>query len=97
MSHDVALLIPGRLVEVAFADLDRDPVACLVGIYQHFGWDSFETLQPHLEAYTASLAAFRKNQHRPLPAGVPQLVYSRWRQAFSEFGYPAPAPEAQRC
>ena len=76
---------------MSFAALERDPVGCIGNIYRRFGWDNFEAIVPQLEAYTASLAGFRKNQHTPLPAGAPQLVYRRWNQFFTEFGYPEPA------
>lgn len=62
---DRALIPPGRLVELAFAELDADPVAAMRRVYRELGWPDFErVLEPQLHAYAASLAGFKKNDHQ---------------------------------
>ena len=62
---DRALIPPGRLVELGFAELDADPVAAMRRVYRELGWPDFErVLEPQLRAYAASLAGFKKNDHQ---------------------------------
>ncbi|KAK2075756.1 hypothetical protein QBZ16_001497 [Prototheca wickerhamii] len=62
---DRALIPPGRLVELGFAELDADPVAAMRRVYRELGWPDFErALEPQLRAYAASLAGFKKNDHQ---------------------------------
>lgn len=61
---DRKLIPEGRLMEVAFEDLDRDPVGTVSQIYSGFGWTGLERLEPRLRQYTASLSGFKKNDHK---------------------------------
>ena len=87
----VALHSTGNLLEVSFADLERDAVGTLRGIYDTFGWSGFGSLEGRLIGYTASLAGFRKNQHVDVTREEARMVVQQWRVAFTAFGYPLPA------
>ena len=61
-------LIPeGRLCEVGYEDLERDPVGVVGSIYESLGLPGFEDLRPRLESYLGSIAGYRKNRHDDLP------------------------------
>ncbi len=76
---------------MSFADLERDAVGILRGIYNNFGWSSFSSLEGRLAGYSASLAGFRKNQHTELTREEALMVAMQWREAFTAFEYPLAA------
>jgi omega-hydroxy-beta-dihydromenaquinone-9 sulfotransferase len=82
-------LIPeGQLYEVAFEELERDPIGPMQQAYQALGLRGFETVLPRLEEYVATLAGYRKNSYPELPADLKAEVGRQWRQSFEEWGYP---------
>jgi omega-hydroxy-beta-dihydromenaquinone-9 sulfotransferase len=81
-------LIPeGRLCEVGFEELEREPVAVVGAVYQALGLTGFEGLQPRLESYLASIAGYRKNRHDELAESLRRLVSHEWGRSFDEWGY----------
>lgn len=59
-----SLPVTGNLVEVAFADLDADPVGTMEQLYEQLGWgEEFADMEPVYRQYTARLAGFKKNDH----------------------------------
>ena len=76
---------------MSFADLERDSVGTVRGIYDSFGWSGFRSLEGRLAGYSASLAGFRKNQHVELSREEAHEVAVQWREAFTAFSYPLPA------
>jgi hypothetical protein len=81
-------LIPeGRLREVSFADLEREPVGVIGSIYESLGLPGFEELRPRLEGYLASSAGYRKNRHDELQGPVRRRIAHAWGRSFDEWGY----------
>jgi hypothetical protein len=63
---DRCLIPAGRHHELAFADLEQDPVGQLRLLYEKLnlsGWDRYE---PRLRQYLASIAGYQKNRFVPL-------------------------------
>lgn len=82
-------LIPaGRLHEVAFADLDADPMGQMALLYERLGLPGFEDLEPKLRGYVESLRGYRKNRYEAIPREVLDRVGTAWRRSFDEWGYP---------
>jgi hypothetical protein len=82
-------LVPaGRLVEVAFADLEKDPLGQVRRIYRELDLSDFEVARPALEKYVASQAGYRKNEHPSLAPEVRADVAREWRRCFEEWNYP---------
>ncbi len=81
-------LIPeGRFCEVAFEDLEREPVGVVGSIYGALGLSGFEELRPRLEVYLASIASYRKNRHDELPEPLRRRIAHDWVRSFDEWGY----------
>lgn len=78
----------GRLHEIAFHDLERDPVGQIRGIYEALGLPGFDEVLPRLEDHVAGLSAYRKNTYAELPPDLKGRVRSAWRRSFEEWGYP---------
>jgi LPS sulfotransferase NodH len=78
----------GRLCEVGYEELEKDPVGQLRRVYAELGLPDFEAARPALEAYLASLEGYRKTEHADLPPEVRADVASAWRRSFDEWHYP---------
>jgi hypothetical protein len=82
-------LVPaGRLAEVAFADLAKDPLGRMRRVYRELDLPDFEVARPALEKYVASLAGYRRNEHPALAPEVRADVAREWRRCFEEWKYP---------
>ncbi len=82
-------LVPaGQFHEVAFEDLEVDPVGQVRLIYERLGLPGFDALAPRLEAYAAGLTGYRKNEHATLPPPLRKRLGREWRRCFEEWGYP---------
>jgi hypothetical protein len=82
------LIADGRLHEVCFEELERDPVAQIRAIYENLGLPGFSTIQPILESYIQSIAQYRKNKYSPLDPEIRRQIAKEWQRCFEEWGYP---------
>jgi hypothetical protein len=83
-------LIPaGQLHELAFTDLERDPIGQLRRTYEALSLPDFEHAEPRLNAYLKSLSGYRKNAFSELPTELRERVHQALRQCFDEWGYAA--------
>jgi omega-hydroxy-beta-dihydromenaquinone-9 sulfotransferase len=81
-------LIPeGRLCEVGFEDLERDPVGIIRSVYEALRLPGFEDVRPRLEGYIGSIAGYRKNRHDELPEPLRRRIAHEWGRSFEEWGY----------
>jgi len=82
-------LVPdGQLHEVAFTNLEADPVGQVAAIYERLGLSGFGRLEPKLREYTGGLKGYKKNRYEGLPPEVRERVTREWRRSFEEWGYP---------
>lgn len=82
------LIPPGRLVEIAYEDLERDPVGQVRAVYEGLALGEFEGARPALEAYLGTIAGYRKNRHPALDSETRLRVAGRWSRCFDAWGYP---------
>jgi hypothetical protein len=81
-------LVPeGRLCEVGYEDLERDPMGVVGSIYESLGLAGFEDLKPRLEGYLESIADYRKNRLEELPGPLRMRIARAWGRSFDEWGY----------
>ena len=81
-------LIPeGRLCEVGFEDLERDPIRVMGSIYETLELPRFDYLRPRLESYLGTISAYRKNRHADLPEPLRYRIAAEWSRNFDEWGY----------
>jgi len=81
-------LIPkGRLCDVGFDPLQRDPVGVVRSIYESLGLGNFEQLQPQLEGYLASITGYQKNRFIDLSGPLRRRIADEWGRSFDEWGY----------
>ena len=81
-------LIPeGRLHDVSYEDLERQPVGVIGSIYESLGLSGFDEVRPRLEGYLASIAGYRKNRHADLPEELRGRIANDWGRSFNEWRY----------
>lgn len=78
-----------RLVEIAFAAFEHDPMAEVERIYERLGLDGLDRNRPTFAAYLKSVAGYRKNTYRAPEAEVREKVERRWGRFLEHFGYGA--------
>ena len=83
-------LIPARnYVEIAFEDLERDPIDELRKIYQTLNLPDFCSFEPTLQEYVNSLAGYKKNTFPNLDPVLKTRLRREWCKCFEEWGYSA--------
>jgi omega-hydroxy-beta-dihydromenaquinone-9 sulfotransferase len=81
-------LIPqGRLIDVSFEDLEREPVQQLQSIYEALQLPDFSIVKPTVRTYLASIAGYQKNKFKPLGDSLKARVHQAWQRNFDEWGY----------
>ena len=81
-------LIPARHYhEIAFEDLERDPLVQLQALYQTLDFPAFEETRPALERYLQSLKGYEKNRFSELSADLKRRIAQEWRAYFEVWGY----------
>jgi hypothetical protein len=78
----------GRLHELRFESLERDPVGQMDKLYQALELPGFDRFRPQLQSYVDALAGYRKNRFEPLNVADRTHVAAAWRRGFQEFDYP---------
>lgn len=78
---------PGRLVEVSYDELSRDPEATVERIYQVLELPGFHHARPSLQAYLGSLGRYRKNRHAALSQEDREWLFQACPEWFTEWGY----------
>lgn len=90
--EDAAELPPGDFVEVAFDDLEEDPLATVRRIYDVLGLEGFDRAREPFRAYLRSVRDYEKNRYRFRPDEL-EAVERHWGEFLERWGYERP-PEA---
>jgi len=81
-------LIPdGHLHELAFTDLERDPVGQLRKVYDALGLPGIEAVLPRTENFADAQADYRKNTYDTLDDSLKMRLGVEWRRSFEAWGY----------
>jgi len=81
-------LIPAEnFCEVAFADLETDPMGQMESIYESLSLPEFHPVAPPLQAYLRSIEGYTKNRHPDLPNDIRKRLARDWRQCFEHWDY----------
>jgi omega-hydroxy-beta-dihydromenaquinone-9 sulfotransferase len=83
-----ALIPKGRFHEVAFAELEKDPIGEMRRLYEALALPDLGPVEPALRGYLDSVAAYRKNEFPEVPAGWRRRIADAWQPCFEEWGYP---------
>ena len=84
---DLPRIPEGRFHEIAFADLERDPVGQVRTTYERLDLAGFAAVEPRLAHYVATLGDYEKNHFSPLSDAWRSRVAHEWRRSFDRWGY----------
>lgn len=87
--HELHLIPPGDFHELAFHDLEKDPITELRKLYSALRLPDFQSVEPALRQYVDSLAGYQKNQFPDLPPRLASRVAEAWQPSFQAWGYRA--------
>jgi hypothetical protein len=76
----------GRLAEVAFTDLQDNPMETLKTVYGDLHLAGFTAAAPHFRAYLDTVSGYTKNR-LVIQADEAERIRIRWEKFFREFGY----------
>lgn len=79
----------GRLAEVRFEDLEKDPMTEIKRLYAELSLPGWSEAQEPIRKYLSTLSGYRKNNHRFDPETI-DLVDRHWGFAVQEWGYGPP-------
>jgi hypothetical protein len=81
-------LIPAsQYHELAFEELERDPIGQVRGIYEKLSLPSFAEIERALEGQIRGHSAYRRNQYAEVPTTLRSRIAEAWRRSFEEWGY----------
>lgn len=73
--------------EVAFHDLESDPLGQMRRVYGELGLPDFAAVEQPLVRYVASLNGYRKNRFPPLDEPMRVRIAQEWKPSFDRWGY----------
>jgi hypothetical protein len=84
--EDRAGLEPGRIVDVRYEDLVRDPAAALDRLYQSFRLPHRDRIVPLVTRYLAAVGEYRTNEHTASPE-LRRRITGIWGGYAARYGY----------
>jgi hypothetical protein len=84
--RDRPLLPPGRLYEVRYEDLVRDPLKQLRAIYEQLELGDFEAARPSIEQYLTEVKDYQTNRYEFTPE-LKAAIRRRWGGYMERYGY----------
>jgi len=87
---DTADLPESQFIEIAYADLDRQPMQCLEQIYARLDIGEFTEVAARVEDYLKSIRGYKKNPHR-FSAETLDTIDAAWGEWLQRWEYKRPA------
>jgi omega-hydroxy-beta-dihydromenaquinone-9 sulfotransferase len=85
--EDRKLIPPGRLYEMKYEDLVKNPVGQMGAIYEQLQLGDFGEVRPAIEAYLGETRTYKTNKYQ-LSDEDRRTVAKRWRKYAEHYGYP---------
>jgi len=85
--RDIPSIPAGRFHELAFNDLERDPIGETEKCYRALDLGDFESIRPELTRYVASLRGYEKNTFTPLDSATRDRVNTAAAPCLARWGY----------
>ena len=86
-------VLRGRLAEVRYEDLERDPLGELERLYAELDLPAWGVCRPQVELYLGTLSGYRKNRFTMSQADIDRVTES-WGFAVDAWGYEPPRANA---
>ena len=86
-------ILRGRLAEVRYEDLERDPLGELERLYAELDLPDWRVCRPQVELYLRTLSSYRKNRFTMSQADIDRVT-EHWGFAVDAWGYEPPRASA---
>jgi omega-hydroxy-beta-dihydromenaquinone-9 sulfotransferase len=87
------MIPPTQYHELAFEDLEKDPVGELRQIYARLGLPEFAEIENSLAQLVRSQSGYKRNDYVDIPGPLRSKIGSAWQRNFEEWGYaPSTSP-----
>lgn len=81
-------LIPkDNFIEVAFEDLETQPLGLIEKIYKNLSVEGFDDLKPKLDEYLTAQSDYKKNKYNDMDKTLYAKIRKEWGRNFEEWGY----------
>lgn len=84
--NERGLIDPGRLCEVRYEDLVRDPIGEMQTVYEKLDLGDFDQALPAIEEYLAGMEGYETNRYRLSPE-LRDKIARRWESFIRQYGY----------
>ncbi len=84
---DLPLLKKNNYCEVAFEDLESDPVKTIRYIYSQLQLDGYNDLEPELKSFFEEKNDYKKNNYENLNPEIKQKIQKSWAKNFENWNY----------
>ena len=84
--QDRELIPPGRLVDIRYEDLVKNPVEKMRQVYQSLNLGDFGVVEPAILQHMMKTRDYKTNKYK-LPPDVADRVRGRWAPYFQRYGY----------
>ena len=81
------LIRAGNFHDMAFTDLERDPLGELRRMYETLNLPSFDEVLPVVRSYVESISDYRKNKFPSPPTELKTEIANYCRCGFETWGY----------
>ncbi len=85
--EDRPLIPSANYYEIAFEELEQNPLREVEKLYQALGLSEFGVCEPALRRYLDSLRDYHKNTFSELPKALAERIGSEWARCFEAWGY----------
>jgi hypothetical protein len=81
-------LIPSQnFTEIAFENLESEPLTVLEQIYHDLSLNNFEQVKPIFQKYIEAHANYKKNTYSDISGELRTKITKQWEQSFNEWNY----------
>lgn len=84
---DIHAVPAAQRMEVAYADLDRDPANVVARIYDRLDIGGHDNAAAAISAYVETQVGYRKNRFAPISQRLVERIDRAWGFAFDRWGY----------
>ena len=86
---DILQIPEGQFVELAYDELERQPLTTLKKVYDTLSLSGYEEVKSKIKAYLKSISGYKKNIYPDLPTHKKKRIFQEWHRSFEAFGYSA--------
>lgn len=77
----------GNYIDIAFEDLEHNPLAVLKSIYSVLQLDGYSAIEQKTIDYIDTLKGYIKNKHLHLENDIKKRIFREWERSFTEWKY----------